>query len=467
MPEKLNINKLRDKLMTARCRLISVDQWYGTMASLMEWHPDTTLKTMGVHMKASGKVDAGWNPAFVDKLPVESLVAVIQHEVEHIVRLHPVRWFGKMCRAIKDGATPLLSWEHEPWNIAADMIINGPEKHPNIDNLPQFGKCKPVFYVHEKPNLTTEELFEEYRKLMPNIRISCPMCNGSGKVKKSMAESGGQGQQGQQGQGQQNGQQNGQGGQAQGQNQDSGNKKSGLGPDEVECPWCGGQGHTDGRVFLDDHSAWSKTTAGEDQARQIVREMVEKATKRAGFAPGHLDQAIQALKKPKIQWRNELKQYVGKQVGMRRKTWSRRSRREDRFGVKGVSSHGSTSLTVCVDTSGSVSDDMLRQFFGELELMSAKFKITLVQFDAAIQSVDKYRRGGWKKIKIHGRGGTSFIDCIEGIKEKKIVGKVNLILTDGYAQWPKEQPFPVLWCIIGKRGEHPKPDWGRVLTIDY
>ena len=365
-PEDLpSTRELHNRLMEARCRLIAVDEWYGIMASKMVWRRADEVNTMGVRMLSNGNILCRWSGPFVNSLKTDHLIAVIKHEIEHIVRVHVVRWYGRDATL---------------WNYAADMLVNGTSDHPNIDDLPY----SPVFYCHPEHDKTTEEVYDWLDKHSIKLPVD--------------------------------------------------------------------------RDFLDNHDEWKESTAGEDQARQMAKEWTEEATRRAGAAPGHLTQAIQALQ-------NELKQYVGKQVGIRRKTWSRRSRREDRFGVKGVSSHGSTKLVVLCDTSGSISERMLRQFFSELELMSTKFKITLVQFDHVVQSVEKYRRGDWKKIEVHGRGGTSFVNAINTLKELKIVGRVNIILTDGYAGWPEPEDFEVLWAIIGGK-DHPVPPWGRVLHIE-
>jgi len=189
--------------------------------------------------------------------------------------------------------------------------------------------------------------------------------------------------------------------------------------------------------------------------------MVQQAAA-AGTVPGHLVSAIEALQDPKVNWKYELKRYIGRKLGGKRKTYSRRNRRHNRFGIAGSSNHASVPLTIAVDTSGSVSDALLQQFFAEIESMSQKFRIMVVQLDHAIQAVDRYHRGDWKKIEIHGRGGTSFDIAINGIQENNVVGQVNIILTDGYAGFPDPPPFPILWAI----NTDVIPPYGRLIKID-
>ena len=65
--------------------------------------------TMGVRPTADRHVQLFWNPYFVDKLTEDQLVAVLEHEVMHILNEHPMRRGGR---------------DPERWNIACDMAIN-------------------------------------------------------------------------------------------------------------------------------------------------------------------------------------------------------------------------------------------------------------------------------------------------------------------------------------------------------
>jgi predicted metal-dependent peptidase len=72
---------------------------------------------MGVRVVDGGEVQCVYSHAFVSELTVPELYAVIQHEVEHVVRCHCTR-----------------SGEQHPvaWNIAADMAVNGQERESRI-----------------------------------------------------------------------------------------------------------------------------------------------------------------------------------------------------------------------------------------------------------------------------------------------------------------------------------------------
>lgn len=407
---------LKDRLMSARCRLITTEPWYGTMASLMRWIKDNVnTPTMGVRMIRGGEIECLYNEEFCEKLNVDELMAVVKHEIEHIVRLH-------MSRSGSDR-------DHLTWNVSADMVCNGTEKNPRILELP-----KGAVYLHEslKEENTTEEVYDHLAKNKVKIKISCPSCGGKGKGKD---------------------------GQGQGQGQD--------GP----CPMCGDKNQGGGKgkmtvegTWIDDHSIWQGSTVSKDEARQVVKDMTEQATaKAAGNVPGHLVEVLKELDKPIVNWKYVFRQLMGRKAGGKRMTYSRRSRRHNCFGVPGKSSHASIPLNVLVDTSGSMSSKDLELVFTEIEAMSQRFKITVIQFDHAVQGKPaKYHRGDWKKIKIHGRGGTSFQVVFDWIEQNKMVADANIVLTDGYASFGEQRPYHVLWAIVNK---DVKPPWGEHVVI--
>ncbi len=416
----VSVVDVSDLLMRARCKLLTLNPWYGTMASMFRWKPVESVPTIGVRVVDGGYVDCAYNPEFCDKLSVEEMMGVVQHEIEHIVRLHCVRTGSR---------DPKL------WNIATDMTINGKESQPHISNLPNSDECKGIYYPEAWPGgnagsvgLTSEEIFD---------RLTKTRIRHKGAAK----------------------------GMASGQCP-NGCSRPGDGDDLISGPADATEEITVHGGF-DDHDVWQGSTVGEDEARQVIKDMIRQTGLKAGNAPGHLTDAISALEDPVINWKYELRQFMGRAIGGRRSTWSRQNRKRQAFGVKGKSNHASVKLTIGVDTSGSVSDKLLRQFFTELEMMSQKFKITLVQFDHGYQCHDIYHRGDWKTLEVKGRGGTSFIEFFKAIEEKHLVGKVNLVLTDGEACHGEERPYPVMWVIMPhRRKEDVLPPWGHAIFIE-
>src|SRR5690606_9963975 len=130
--------------------------------------------------------------------------------------------------------------------------------------------------------------------------------------------------------------------------------------------------------------------------------------KSRGTIPGELKDLIDELSKtepPKFDWRGYLRNFVGGST----QTTAKKTRRKKskRFPKNpGLKIQEKLHVLVGVDTSGSVSDKELAEFFHEMHHMhKTGTEITVVQCDTAISNISKYRSSEDGKIKIHGRGG--------------------------------------------------------------
>ncbi len=397
-------NAAEERLMAARCRLMATQPWYGHMSLMMEWEEakDTLsgMRTMYV-MAKSGKIYCRWYREFIEGRTVEELYGCVQHEIEHILRLHLVRHFDSID---KDSLV---------WNFAVDMCVNGRADSPRIGYshdkemiLPLGPKSKDpnvgmVWIPKDWPDNETAEFY--YDKLMNDA-----------KWQKIFSDI-----------------------------------RAGM-------PCCG---------TLDDHGQWSQSDMAPDQVRQIVSDMVKEATGRAaGNVPGHVIQMLDKLNKPILNPRELFQRFIGRHVGGKRKTYSRRNRRNDSFGIPGFSHRAATHVTAIVDTSGSVSKADLEQFFSELEAISCNCRLSVLLWDHAFQGYWKsYRKGDWKRIDVKGRGGTDMAAPVEWLIENKLVSNVCTMLTDGECNYADPKPFPMVTCICTPDGK--APSWGDVVYM--
>ena len=447
------ITTLDSKLMKARCRCLTDHAFFGTIAARFKWKESEEVPTMGVAI-IDGDVSCFYNAEFCNKFDVKELVAIIIHEIEHIIKLHPTR---------------LGTRDPELWNIAADCIVNGRKSNPSIPNITEVekriklmnkdeleklikaGKKTKHKTFNEKDdaivwmpqdineNITTEELYDKF----VNDPKSIPLAGDEGEDQEGNGEGQGEGEgEGDEKEGKGNGKE-GKGGGKEGK----GKPKDGKGDKEGKGK--SGKGGDKPRRYrgFDSHEMWKKSNASEEEARQIVKELV-KAGLQAGNAPNHLKQDIKKLNESKINWRNMFKEFLAKELGNHRLTYSRLHRRmQEPFGFKGKSNHAQISMTIMVDTSGSVDDKRLHQFFTEVEKLSHNFKITLLTFTSQAWPHKRYRKGDWKTLKTHCRGGTNFQAAFDYIEKNKIVGKVNLVVSDGECGIPPKPKWPIVWVL--------------------
>lgn len=435
---------MSDMLMQARCRLMVREPWYGHIAMSLEWVPSQMTwipeqhRTMGIRVVQGGIIQVLYYPPYTNSRTIKQLFGEIQHVIEHMIRLHMVRGGGR---------------EKETWNVATDMVVNGKQANPRIGYPDEGKRVLPHDNMIFCPNDVSDELTaEEYYKLLEK--------EGSGGA-------GGKGKGG--------GQQQQKGG---GKNKDKDKnkqKQKGEGDQDQQGQDDGGGSQenpnsTSHGDTVDDHSTWGQSDCSEDEARQLVRDICNQASQKAvGRVPGHLKEALKALEKPTVRWRELLRRYMGTYVGSRRWTHSRRNRRYEQFGNPGISHHAAARVSVIVDTSGSVSTRMLQKFFAEIEAITHRARVHVLQWDHAFQGYGNYRRNDWKKFVIHGRGGTDMDAPVKWLEEQGLIGDVCIMLTDGIVSaWPKQKKFPAIFVIANENdnGAGVKaPDWGHTVRV--
>lgn len=417
-----------EKLMRARCRLMTKEPWYGHMAMDMEWIPsdmswvdDPEKRTMGIRINGQGIVQCFYNNDWIDATDLRKIYGVIEHGINHLVRLHTLRTGGR---------------DLDGWAMACDMVVNGKAAEPLIGFREDNGERIMPFddMVFTPPDWPSGETAEAYYEKL----------EGKGN---------GQGQKKSGGQGNSQGNGNGQG--------DSEDQQGGQGGQPGHYNYNGSHGRA-----CDDHSTWDQSEVSEDEARQIVHDMVKGATEKSqGSMPGHFGSLLESLSKPVVRWRELLRSYLGNHVGNRRRTYSRANRRTQEFGSKGISRHAAATVTVIVDTSGSIGEQELGQFFAEIEAVCYRAKTFLLQWDAAFQGYARYRRGDWKRLTVNGRGGTDMSAPYDWIDDNVDPGDVVVLLTDGYTNWPTPRPYPALFVITTPESVTPGPDWGHVIRM--
>jgi predicted metal-dependent peptidase len=249
----------------------------------------------------------------------------------------------------------------------------------------------------------------------------------------------------------------------------------------------GGAGQTP-----DSHERWGNTDENgrhvpehvqEHMADELMRKGREQSQKNGswGSLPGAFRDLVDERLKPKINWRHELKKFVGEAIRIGFKRTRKRPHRRFKYDQPGRKTLRGGDIIVIIDTSGSIGKDEIAQFRAEIDKMSTQANITVIECDAQIGAIYKWdpRKPTWKPT---GGGGTSFqppftaIDAKEHPKDtshllKKRPGGI-VYFTDGYADKDitfrmasGAQPIPVLW-IWTTRGHEDTSPFGREIFLD-
>ena len=184
------------------------------------------------------------------------------------------------------------------------------------------------------------------------------------------------------------------------------------------------------------------------QIEHQLKDSAEQTVKKQGNIPGELAELIDRLmniEPAKFDWRSYLRRFAGNSSVVYTKKLRRKYNK--RYAANpGLKIKFKNHILVGVDTSGSVNNDELKEFFSELTHMhKTGHKITVAQCDTSLVSVEEFKPK--KDWEIHGRGGTSFQPVIDHFNEKKGVYTALVYLTDGEAYSPENCPKNTLWVL--------------------
>ena len=224
----------------------------------------------------------------------------------------------------------------------------------------------------------------------------------------------------------------------------------------------------------DDHSQWGKDFQEcseaekqliQNQIKDQIKAAAEQTIKMRGTIPAELQEIIDEILKVKpriFDW----KAYFRRMLGSIYDVNIKKTRRKEsiRFpGAAGIKHKKKVSILVAIDTSGSVSNQELIDFFSEITyIYKAGARITILECDANISANYEYN-GKWNG-KVHGRGGTDFQPVIDYYRKNIKDYSALVYFTDGYCNIPENVPRDTIW-VITSAGDHEKEYPGRTLFI--
>ena len=212
----------------------------------------------------------------------------------------------------------------------------------------------------------------------------------------------------------------------------------------------------------DSHESWKDFQDLSDTEKQLIENQIdyqakntaETCQKLIGSVPGELKEYLDSLFKIKPQifnWKAYFRRVIGNLITS--ELYLTRMRPSRRFpDSRGVKFKRKPHVLVGVDTSGSISNEELEDFFSEIYyLWKSGVKVTIAQMDTKIEHIEEYN-GKFNK-EIYGRGGTEFTDLINYYNERKRDFSTLVIFTDGYVSL-NLPPFRNGVWVITKNGQH-------------
>lgn len=422
------------RLLLSRMRILYNHGFYGLLLMHMIYAVSEEIETA-----CTDGVRITFGIDFLDSLSDSELDFVMMHEILHVVLQHCIRG---------DVEDP------EAYNIAADIVVNSNIMLENGGKASSITLSKYGTSMHIAPDgkegheYTAEQV---YAMLPKNL-------NKKGNNKSPGSAVGG----------------------AKKENKKGNNKSPGSAVGRAKKEISKEQ-HQPVWVW-DDHSQWGKYEE-DDTLRDVWVKRFEDAAEAIkirdpsnarGLLPAFAERILKELKKTQTDWRTILNDFIQEEVVDY--SFAPPDRRFDDSPFFLPDFNGKEDrvedILFMIDTSGSMSDDMIAAAYSEvkgaIDQFNGKLKGWLGFFDAAIIKPQPFSdENEFKIIKPAGGGGTDFQIIFEYVfhhMSDKLPASI-IILSDGYAPFPQEKlagGIPVLWLL---NNEEVNPPWGKVARI--
>ncbi len=202
------------------------------------------------------------------------------------------------------------------------------------------------------------------------------------------------------------------------------------------------------------------------QWRQRLAGAAQQAM-RVGKLGGSLARLVDHLLQPQLPWRTLLARYVT-YAAHSDYSFSRPSRREGDAILPSLR-NAQVDVVVVLDTSGSIDDDEMREFLGEVGAIKGQLnaRITLHGCDAELAKDGPWIYEPWEELtlprRLHGGGGTRFTPAFAWAQQLDRQPDLLLYFTDAEGEFPEREPqFPVIWLVKGRA----KVPWGQRIQLN-
>lgn len=231
---------------------------------------------------------------------------------------------------------------------------------------------------------------------------------------------------------------------------------------------------------LDDHSKWGMGN-GEAQEDEInakiiaIKDMEDRAHQNGkpgvGSIPVGVERLVKELKESRVNWRELLNEFIEFEINDYTLLPPDR-RYESEFFMPSFSEMDESveDVLFMVDTSGSMTIEDITLVYSEIngaiQAFDGRLKGFIGFFDAKVYTPIPFDSSiDLTKLIPKGGGGTSFHCVFNYVMQMENKPKYLIILTDGYAPFPKEEEkgnIPLLWLLTN---DEVKPPYGKVAIV--
>ena len=210
----------------------------------------------------------------------------------------------------------------------------------------------------------------------------------------------------------------------------------------------------------------------EEQAWDEAMHQAASLARAEGKLPGAVEATVRGAHLSRLDWRALLRRHMT-DAARSDYSWSAPNLRfiDGGLYLPSIRSEGIDTLAVIVDTSGSLPEDVLAEFWSEVRGIAAEIqpeRVVLLQVDTAVRDAAEYAAFDLpEEVVVRGRGGTDFRPGFAWLDERGVRPGVCLYFTDmECSRYPETEPdFPVLWIDWSDPPSGGRQPWGERIAI--
>ena len=426
--------------------LMFYEPFFAYLLTRMKKKVDASIPVAAVSVKDSD-ITLYINPQGYLEFSLEERLFILIHEIMHVIFYHPTR---KQKR------------KHDLWNIACDVAINQ-LINARYTKMPQ-GLLKVDSWKETKgfvlpPLLTAEKYYAILDEKFDSLELPPDFSNSPFGSRPTNPE----------------GDSHNKSNDASSNSNLSGNTTNDTSTEEKNQNSSMHPNSINGEEL---HPTWSPSD--DDTPEEVNNRVIQGKIKEAflaseGKLPAALKTHISDVIDSKVNWVKILRTFIANQRStLKNSTWKRANRRLG-DSVMGYKKMRKLCLVIGIDTSASISVEMLMALYSEIvKIKKSGAEVIVIECDAKVQDVYKFDKHRTPVFK--GRGGTDFRPLFEAVQ----LGMISLLrkkpdgiifFTDGKGTAPDNFPIPTLWCLTKNNSTPHKASgdsiqWGKFLTID-
>lgn len=221
-----------------------------------------------------------------------------------------------------------------------------------------------------------------------------------------------------------------------------------------------------GMTTMDEHgvdTGQGESSEGSRMNQAAVKAIAKKALgQAAGNAPQAIVSQIGAGEVAALPWKQLLRNFVMRCMSTKRTNTTKKINRRFPLPIPGKKKKRELTVGLCLDESGSMSDEQLRMVFTEVKAISKQVtKVWVIHADSEVALVEDLSKVDFKPTR-RANGGTAYQPAIT----KCVELGCDVIMYFGdfdSSDVPVDPKKPFLWIGVGN--QKPPADFGKVLRL--